>query len=225
MKLRTEINPRFLLRMGLVGLFCVGMTALCIKDGLYSYPAQRERALAYLEFQEANPEVGEKDLYDMWKEQAAEKGWEPGIAGKQQTPYGPPKEEYTFAQQLYMGGFTGFLGLIFLGRVLLNRGCWIEADEQGLTTSENREVQYDQITALDKKKWQNKGIAKVLYEQDGQKDKIVLDDCNYDRPTTDEILRHVEAKIGHDKIINGKPEPPPKPKTEATEEPATAATS
>lgn len=220
MKLRTEINPRFLLRMGLVGLFCVGMTALCVKDGLYAYPAQRERALAYLEFQAANPEVGEKDLYDMWKEQAAEKGWDPGSGGAQQTPYGPPKEEYTFAQQLYMGGFTGFLGLIFLGRVLLNRGCWIEADEQGLTTSENREVQYDQITALDKKKWQNKGIAKVLYEQDGQKNKIVLDDCNYDRPTTDEILRHVEAKIGYDKIINGKPEPPPKPKAEPAEEAA-----
>jgi hypothetical protein len=69
-------------------------------------------------------------------------------------------------------------------------------------------VKFDQVTALNKKKWQNKGIAKLLYEVDGRKNKIVLDDCNYDRDTTNAILRHVEAAIGHDKITNGKPEPP-----------------
>ncbi|MEM8947262.1 MAG: hypothetical protein AAGD11_18965, partial [Planctomycetota bacterium] len=156
MNLRTEINPRFLLRMGVVGLFCLGMTGLCIKDGLYSYPAQRERALAYLEYQEQNPDVGEKDLFDQWKEVATEKGWEPGVAGKQQTPYGPPKEEYSFAQQLYMGGFTALIGLFFVGRVLLNWGCWIEADDDGLTTSEKKEMKFAQVIELDKKKWANK---------------------------------------------------------------------
>lgn len=215
MNLRTEINPRFLLRMGLVALFCIGMTLYCIYDGTVAYPAQRERALAYLEFEEQNPDVGEKDLYDLWKAEAEKQGWDPGIAGKQHTPYGIPKEEHEFALQLYMGGFTGILGLFFLGRVLLNRGCWVEADENGLRTSENREVAYDQITALNKKKWQNKGIAKVLYEVDGKKDKIVLDDCNYVRDSTNEILRKVEAEIGHDKIINGKPEPPKKKVEEA----------
>ncbi len=48
----------------------------------------------------------------------------------------------------------------------------------------------------------------MLYEVDGEKKIIVLDDCNYDRDTTNAILRHVEAAIGHSKIINGKPEAP-----------------
>ena len=208
MNLRTEINPRFLLRMGIVSLFCLGMAAYCYYDGKYAYPTQRERSLAYLDFKEKNPDIGEKDLYDLWKVEAAEKGWDPGVAGKEKTPYGVPKEEYMFAQQFYMGGFTGLLGLFFLAKLIRNYGRWIEADENGLRSSENREVKYDQITALNKKKWDNKGIAKVLYEVDGKKSKIILDDCNYVRDTTNAILRRVETAIGHDKIINGKPEPP-----------------
>ena len=211
MNLQTKINPRYLMRMGLVGLFCVGMTLYCIYDGKVAYPAQRERALAYQEFEENNPDLGQKDLFDEWKVVAAERGWDPGVAGKQVTPYGEPKKEDQFNQQLYMAGFTGLFGLIFLTKLFLNRGRWIEADEHGLRSSEKREVKFDQITALNKKKWQNKGIAKVLYEVDGRKNKIVLDDCNYDRETTQAILRHVEGAIGHDRIINGKPEPPPKP--------------
>lgn len=214
MKLRTEINPRFLIRMGIVGLFCIGMTGLCLKDGLMSYPQQQEQANAFLAFEEANPDVDAKELYDMWKAEAAEKGWDPGVGGKEKTPYGPPKTQIEINQQFYMGGITAFLGLIFLGRVLLNRGCWIEADEEGLRSSEKREVTFDQVTTLDKKKWDNKGIAKLNYEVDGRTDRIVLDDCNYDRDTTNEILRHVEKSIGFDKIINGKPEKPPKPKQE-----------
>ncbi len=217
MNLRTEINHRFLIRMGIVGLACLGMTAWCLNDGLVAWPAQQERATAYLKFQEENPDVGGQDLYDMWKEFAAEKGWEPGVAGSEKTPYGPPKSDIDINGQFYMGGFTAFLGLIFLGRVLLNRGCWIEADEDGLRSSENREVKFDQVTNLDKKKWANKGIAKLNYEVDGRKDRIVLDDCNYDRDTTNEILRHVEASIGRDKIINGKPEKPKKVDDETTD--------
>ncbi|NOZ38642.1 MAG: hypothetical protein GXP24_00265 [Planctomycetes bacterium] len=208
MNLRTEINPRYLMRMGLVGLFCIGMALYCFYDGKVAYPAQRERALAYEEFEEQNPELGQKDLFDEWKKFAAEKGWEPGIAGKEITPYGEPKKEFQFNQQLIMGGFIGLIGLFFFSKFLLNRGRWIEADDDGLRSSEKRELKFDQVTALNKKQWQNKGIAKVLYEVDGRKDKIVLDDCNYQRDTTNAILRHVEAAIGHDKIINGKPEPP-----------------
>lgn len=211
MNLRTEINPRYLMRMGLVGLACVGMTLYCIYDGTVAYPAQRERAVAYQEFEKEHPDVGQKDLFDLWKEEAAKQGWEPGIAGKQITPYGEPKKAVDINGQFVMAAVTGLIGLFFVSKLLMNCRRWIEADENGLRSSEKRETKFDQVTALDKKKWQNKGIAYVLYEADGRKGKIVLDDCNYDRDTTNAILRHVEAAIGHEKIINGKPEPPPKP--------------
>ncbi len=217
MNLRTDINPRYLMRMGLVGIFCIGMALYCFYDGKVAWPAQRERALAYQEFEEQNPELGQKDLFDEWKKFAAEKGWKPGIAGKEITPYGEPKKEFHFNQQLIMGGFIGIVGLFFLSKFLRNRGRWIEADDDGLRSSEKREIKFDQVTALNKKLWQNKGIAKVLSEVDGRKKVIVLDDCNYQRDTTNAILRHVEAAIGHDKIINGKPEPPLKASSKAAD--------
>ena len=35
---------------------------------------------------------------------------------------------------------------------------------------------------------------------------FVLDDCKYDRPATEEILRLVEANIQETQIVNGLPE-------------------
>ncbi len=214
MNLRTDISPKYLLRMGLVGLFCLGAGGWFLYDGMFTYPAQQKQAKAFIEFETEHAELGQKQLFDQWKEVAAEKGWPAGIAGKEITPYGKPKKDYDINGQFYFAGLAGFIGLIFLSKFLGNRGCWIEADDSGLRSSENREVKFDQITALNKRQWQNKGIARVLYEVDGRKKKIVLDDCNYDRDTTNAILRHVEAAIGPDKITNGKPEPPLKKPTE-----------
>ncbi len=223
MNLRTDINPRYLMRMGLVGLVCLGAGLWFLYDGLVTYPAQKEHAEAYVEFEKENPDLGQKQLFDQWKEFAAERGWPAGGAGKQMTPYGPPKKEYDINGQFYFSGLAGMIGLFFLGKFLLHRGRWIEADDNGLRSSEKRELKYDQITALNKKKWQSKGIAKVLYEVDGRKNKIVLDDCNYQRDTTNAILRHLETAIGPDKIINGKPEPPLKDSSKATGDTASAA--
>jgi len=196
------------MRMGLVGLVCVGAGLWFLYDGLVTYPAQQEHARAFLEFEEQHPDLGEKQLFDKWKEVAAQRGWPAGVAGTPVTPYKEPKKEYDINGQFYFAGLAGLIGLTFLSKLLLNRSRWIEADDKGMRSSEKRELKYDQITALNKKQWQNKGIAKVFYEVDGRKKKIVLDDCNYQRDTTNAILRHVEAAIGHDKITNGKPEPP-----------------
>jgi hypothetical protein len=66
-------------------------------------------------------------------------------------------------------------------------------------------------------KWDKKGIAILQYQDNGRDSVLTLDDFIYERPTTDEILRQVEDRIGHDKIVNGKPEPPPKDDTQADE--------
>ncbi len=206
MTLKTNINPRYLIRLGIVGIMCTGMCLYCIYDGKVAYPAQRERALAYQEFEKENSQLGQLDLFKAWKVYAAERDWDPGVGGTPITPYGVPKKEYQFNQQFGMAAITGLIGMIFLYKLLSNRGCWIEADDKKLRSSEKREVPFDAIEALDKKLWSNKGIAKVLYQDQGKQQKIVLDDCNYERDSTQEILRHVEANIDPAKIVNGKPE-------------------
>ena len=206
MQLRTVINPRYLFRLGLVGLMCTGMCLYCIYDGKVTYPNQQKRADEYKAFAEENQDLDERKIDEKWNETAkTTHGWLARTLKKR-------RSDYDINQQFVMAFVTGLIGLIFLYKLISNRGRWVEADGNILRTSEKREAQLDQIDVLDKKLWQNKGIAKVLYEKNGKKKKIVLDDCNYMRDTTQDILRHVEASIDVAKIINGKPEPPPKPK-------------
>ena len=220
MSVRTDVNPKHLLRLGILGFFCLGGAGWFLYDGLVGWPAQRERALAFLDFKKENEGLGEKDLLDKWKIVAAERGWPAWTKPFDKTPYGKPWTDYDINGQFLYTGIAGLLGLFFVARFLLWRGCWIEADEKELRASGGHQVSYSQITALDKKKWQKKGIAYVRYNasgsDSGKKNKtLVLDDCNYTRDTTLKILRRVEEEIGPEKIVNGKLEPPPQPTSSA----------
>ena len=203
MNLRTAINPRYLVRLGIVGLMCTGMCLYCIYDGTVTYPSQQKYYDEFEQFTEEHSDLDEKEQQDKWNENASSiHGWLAENLKKRRT-------EYDINGQFAMALVTGLIGSIFLYKLLSNRGRWIEADHEGLQSSEGHKIKFDQVTEFDKKLWQNKGIAKVLSDAQGKKQKVVLDDCNYDRHTTQAILRHVEANIDHSKITNGKSEPPP----------------
>ncbi|MCA9229171.1 MAG: hypothetical protein KDA57_00855 [Planctomycetales bacterium] len=201
MTVRTNINTSHLVRLGIIGSFCLGMTLYCFYDGLVGYPNQRIRANAFIEFKEEHSQLDPKDIVDQWKEYAAERGWPTNDPGK-------PRSDYDINSQFVMAGILGPIGLFFLFQLLLNRGRWIELNDSTLTSSMGDELTLDQIVELNKKKWQKKGIAKLKYDAGGRTKKLVLDDCNYERVTTNTILRHIEENIDHAKIVGGKPEPP-----------------
>lgn len=236
MALRTNISGRHLIRLTVVGLFCVGFGLWAFYDGKVVWPKQRERALAYQELKEdhregewprivaengwkpydqgepaqAFQELKEQGRLIEWNQMVAERGWLPSDPGV-------PKTKAEITVQFIMFAVAGGVGLLVLINVLRSKGRWIEINETGLTTSRGQELTFDQITAIDKKKWDKKGIAKVQYQENGREKVLILDDFIYDRPTTDDILRQVEEQVGHDKIVNGKPELPPKPETAPAE--------
>jgi hypothetical protein len=182
----------------LVGLASIGFSLWCLYDGIVKYPEQRDRALKHHELKEAGP----PDEWEAkWTAYAAEQGWSPLDPGE-------PKTEYDFYMQYGMAGMAASVGLIFLTILLLNRGRWIEADDSGLATGRGQKCGYDGITLLNKKKWRNKGIAVVRYEEQGARGKIVLDDCKYDPDATETILREVEDHLTDEQIIGGRAEPP-----------------
>lgn len=204
MTVRTNINVSHLVRLGIIGFFCFGLALYCMYDGLVGYPNQRDQVNAFNEFAEERKErLDPKEIADQWKELAASKGWPTTLPDIHH-----PKDDSDIFQQFLMAGVTAPIGLFFLLQLALNRGRWIEANDMTLTSSQGHEFELSQIVELNKKKWQKKGIATVKYESDGRKRKLVLDDCNYERKTTNEILRHIEANIDHAKIVGGKPEPP-----------------
>ncbi len=194
MTIRAKINSRHLFRLAAIGSFCFGLALWALYDGLVGWPNQRERALAY-------QELDQEDRLEEWRKYATERGWE--VANP-----GPPKTEAAINGQFVMVGLAGVAGMWVFIHLLRSMGRWVETDGSGLKNSRGHQLQFNQITALDKKKWSNKGIAKVQYQANGRKKKFVLDDYIYERDSTDAILMMVEEKIGPEKIVNGKPESP-----------------
>jgi hypothetical protein len=210
---RANIRGSFVARMAIVGLGCFGFMSWCLFDGLVTYPNQRERALKYIDVKRD----GGANWKQEWEDYAKERGWS-DLDPKE------PKKEGEFTVQFIMATAAGTGALIFLFLALRNRGRWIEGDETGLSTSWGHRCPWDSIFELNKKKWRNKGIAVVRYDQDGSKKRIVLDDCKYDIEGTEALLREVESRLRDDQIVGGPPEPPPESESdqddaEASQEP------
>ncbi len=62
---------------------------------------------------------------------------------------------------------------------------------------------------LNKRRWRDKGIAKIFYRDSARKRRFVLDDLKFMRIPTDAILLELEQRIGIEKIAGGPPEPIP----------------
>ncbi len=202
MLVRANIDPKYVRQFLLTAAVFFAFALWFLFDGLVTYPRQRERALAY-------QELVEEDRGDEWEQMAAERGWPTKDPGD-------PKEELDIQIQLVLGGIAALPGLWFVIGFFRVRRRWIEMDENGLQSSLGQKLEFDQIEALDKRKWRSKGIAKISYRADGRRRRLVLDDWKYDRKATETILRGVESHLAVEQITGGSPEPPPE------EEPADA---
>jgi hypothetical protein len=180
-----------------MGIVALGYMLLCLKDGIWTYPSQRERALAL-------KQLGEEDRLDEWDELARERGWSLSTSG-----LGEPKHEGEITFQFVMAAGSALIGLWLISLPLRARGRWVEANDRGLTSSWGQNVDFDQIVRLDKFRWRNKGIAKISYQDGNRKRRFVLDNYKFDRHTMDAILYELEQRIDPSLITGGPPEPSP----------------
>ena len=97
---------------------------------------------------------------------------------------GRPKEDFDINGQFYFAGLAGFGWSVLPFKIAAEPGAMGRSrrhwDCVRARTVKSNSIKSQRST---KRKWQSKGIAKVLYETDGRKNKIVLDDCNYVRLT------------------------------------------
>ena len=149
-----------------------------------------------------NTSLSEEAKMEQWREIAKEHGW----STKR------PKEKYKVkdAREFiwFNYGLMIFCGLIALPCLLwclANRSKWIESTEKGLRNSSGQELTLDQITKVDKAKWDKKGITIVHYTDNlGAKNKFLIDDLKFERTTTDEIMAWVEQNIDPKLVVNGR---------------------
>jgi hypothetical protein len=200
MAIRSNSDRRYYRRFLIIGTLALGWAVYCLYDGFIGYPNQRERALAYLRLEEEYRGRDPAELLDAWHKYAQERDWPT-------THPGEPKSQGDIYMQFVMAAVTGAIGLWLLSGVWRTRGDWIEQTDSGLTSSWGQTLDYDQVLAIDKRKWRNKGIAKIRYQEGNRKRRFVLDNFKFQRDSTDRILYDLESHVGHDKIINGPPEP------------------
>jgi hypothetical protein len=182
-----------------MGAAICGFSLWSLYDGYIKYPREQARGLA---FDKLSSEGRENE----WDEFAATQGWSISI------PHEPkPEEDFTTSiyMQYAMAVLTAVIGLPMLLLALKSRSNWVESTDTGITSSWGESFNFDQILLIDKKRWRNKGIAKVTYQDGPRNRRFVIDDFKYERPTMDQILYELEQRIDPEKIVSGPPEPPP----------------
>lgn len=189
---RANFDRSYLWRYWVIILMALGSAGWFFYDATIGYPKKVKLSQAWEKL--ADLESGPRS--EKWRELAASNGW------PSEPPVKPSREiEESIRFQYIYGGIATTVGLVMLAYLLVARSSWVEGTEKGLTTSWGQEVDFSTVTKLNKRRWKDKGIARVDYEADGRKKQFVFDDFKYDRAAIGELLQRLEAQLPADRII------------------------
>ena len=186
--IRAEVHQPYFRKFLFVFLGCTAFAMWCLYDCLVGYPRKLTQAEAYAQL----PEEGRQKA---WRELATEKGW-PTI-----TPAKSPEDiRHDIGSQFMMVFLCGLFAVPTLLMFMSGQGTWVEGDETLIRNSKGQEVPIAAITRIDKRKWQDKGIAKLYYEVDGKTKKFVMDDFKYKREPMGQLMRFAEAHLSPEQV-------------------------
>jgi len=199
MSVKAHITKQFTWRLALISAVCFGISMWFLYDGMVAWPRQNQQAEAQgaLEYHEL---IKEKRL-DEWPALAEENGW------PEEGPELKWREPAEIIAQRVISAIIALPAILYAFFFFRDRRRWVEMTDTGLQSSWGKQLKFDQIELLNKKKWKAKGIAKVVYRQNGRKGVFVLDDWKYDTEPTRTMLREVESRIDPEQIVGGFPEP------------------
>lgn len=201
-----------------MGIVAIGFAGWSLYDGMVKYPAQRKQG--FNEFKVdyksefSDPKLGAMtvDQFEGTADEKARIEW-----AKYCHDRGIKMIPEIFTQ--YIQALIAFLaGVYLISLPIRARGRWIQADEHGITSSWGQSVPYDQIEQVNKRKWRDKGIAKVTYIDGGRRKMFVVDDFKFLREPTDQILYELEQRIEPERITGGPPEQAPGQPVEHSDE-------
>jgi hypothetical protein len=87
------------------------------------------------------------------------------------------------------------LSIVMLIYILRRSRGEIRLDEQTLTAPGHPPITLDQVTAIDQRQWERKGIAYVEYDVGAKKGRVMLDDFIYERQPIDEMYEKIVAYV------------------------------
>ncbi len=120
-----------------------------------------------------------------WAGFAFERGW-----GSKAPKYHTQRD---IVEQFVIGGACLAGALIAIVLLLRNRTRTLTADGESFTTGKGVRVPFESVYRIDKRKWDNKGLAYVWYRGEGES-KTVIDDLKYEGASDilDRLLANVQ---------------------------------
>lgn len=125
--------------------------------------------------------LGEKNSSELWKDFSKEKGWP-----QQVDPNEDAKSKRKIDEQLWAVAVCFLLTAITLFFLIRTRGRVMKADDQGYHAPDGRFIAYADMITLDKRKWENKGLATLTYKDGEEEKKAKIDGMVYGQFKEDE---------------------------------------
>ncbi len=196
MSTRATFQKKYLRKYTLIAVASLLWAAYCAYDAFYAYPKKLKYAEAFAKITGDDDE----DRRKQWKAITDEKGW----------PYNAnhfPKKPEKIRHNIHFSYLVGAAGLLVgipaLFLLITNRNAWIEGSDTSLTTSWGQSFDYKDVTEINKRRWDKKGIAILKYDDNGTSRIFVLDDFKFERMPVDTILRNIEACLKPEQIVGG----------------------
>jgi hypothetical protein len=177
MNVHARISKEWRRRMIFMFLMLFGSGAWFLSDGYYVWPAEQKRHVVFTEM--AEKMIEEKLASDL-KDPAVKTAWEK-LAEKNDWPTKVPKHrsDGDLAGQRWPG-WIFFLGsVVFAAWVAWNHTRSVRAEGDIVTGASGEQVHLDTIVEMDRTKWANKGIAYAIYEVNGKRRRLKLDDHKF----------------------------------------------
>ena len=163
-------TPWYKKRRLLMVAMLLGFSAYFFYDWKVGYPKQQQEYNAYWPVYQ---ELSVKNKDDKgWLAKAKDNGW----------PESPKEKDwnYKLREQFIWGVGTGLAGLGMLIAFMRNKDRVLRANATTLTTPEGVTIPFASVSRIDKRKWDNKALA-YLWWQDGEvTKKAVIDDLVFD---------------------------------------------
>jgi hypothetical protein len=177
MEVHARISKEWRKRMLFMFFMIFGIAAWFLSDGYYFWPNEAGRHAEYMAIKDGLIESGKAEDADSssvqiaWQRHAREMGYKSTV----------PKERTDAAirEQRVIGWVMMTGALIYLAWIAWNHRLSVRAEGDTVIGASGQRVEFDQIIAIDRKKWKNKGIAYALYESNGKTRRLTLDDHKF----------------------------------------------
>ncbi len=188
------VTPWYYKRMAMMGGLLAIFALWFYKDGQWTWPEERRQAEVMTDFRRL------RDDYDKAKAENRLAAWteETKAKGFPLNPEGMLIKSATFAadkgwpedpklrtsdeihQQFYYAAGAGIGALIVAALVLLSRKKQLVGESDHFITPEGVTVPFVDIFRVDKRKWDDKGLAYVFYRVGTAERKATIDDLKYE---------------------------------------------